>query len=834
MKNQPATVGPSLVQLWRVAKGFPGVQALEDVSLELQASSIHALLGENGAGKSTLINILSGVLQPDAGEFRLRGRCVAPADARAARALGVATVHQEADLFPDLSVAENVAFEHGWPVRAGIIAWPRLRAQTFAATQRLNCVLQPERLAASLSAAQRQLVGIAAALAQDAALLILDEPTSSLSQVETDTLFAHLRRFRDRGGAILYVSHRLEEIFQLADHATVLRDGRRIWSGPLCTTTSAQLIGWMVGRETLAPTKRTTPPTGRVSLACHGLTAADGSFRDVHLEARSGEILGLYGLIGAGRSEWAQAVFGLRAVRAGTLMIEGKTGTPQSPGDAARQGLAYLPEDRLRYGLCPTLSVRANAVLAALRRFSFGPFVAAARETAAAKTQVDQLAVRLRTLAQPLATLSGGNQQKVILGRWLACEPQTLILDEPTRGVDVGAKAEIHGLLRRLADAGRTIILISSDLPEILACSDRVGVFREGRLIWIRETATINAEEVGAAALPAAAAPLPGRSQPSRVPDARKHPWMHELGLLAAVLLLGLLLCWRTNTFWQRATLNDIGENAALLALCGLASGLVILAGGIDISLGSTMALGAATTGYLMQEGHAIALAVPAGLRVAALAGAVNAALTLLGRVHPIVVTLGTMSVYRGLTLRLIGSRQIYDVPASFYSPIHWAPLGIPAPVWLALLVVTAAWFVLGWTVPGRQVLALGSNLRAAERCGIHRGRVWLAVFTLGGLLAGVAGLLALGLAGGHLQSTDFEEKTLEAIGVAVVGGIAITGGRGSVWGICAAALLFRILEKGWVLLHISGYWQRTIVGSLLLLAILADQLWRQRGPREE
>jgi ABC-type sugar transport system ATPase subunit/ribose/xylose/arabinose/galactoside ABC-type transport system permease subunit len=826
-----------LVQLRRLCKSFAGVRALDEVDLELLPGTIHALLGENGAGKSTLINVLSGIHPPDRGEIWLRGRRVSLADARAARALGIATVHQEADLFAPLSVAENFALQHAWPRRRGLLDWPALRRSTAAALAPLGCRLDPSRPTSGLSPAERQLLSIAAALSQNASVLILDEPTSSLSAAEARTLFTQLERFRAGGGAVLYVSHRLEEVFALADAVTVLRDGRRVWTGPLAGTSAEHLITWMVGREVSAAPKRAVLPPGPVRLECRGLTAADGSFRDVSLQARAGEVLGLYGLIGAGRTEWAQALFGLKSVTSGQILRDGKPWMPRGPGDAARSGLAYLPEDRLRAGLCTGLSVRANAVLSTLRRLAWGPFVSGRQETRRAGQLVEQLTVRLRSLAQPVGTLSGGNQQKVVIGRWLACEPDVLLLDEPTRGVDVGAKAEIHALLRRLAVQGRAVVLISSDLPEVLAHSDRIGVFRGGRLVASYDAGTTTAEQVAAAALPVGSNADRGDEEPTTAPARpapRHETWAREAGLLALVIVLALGLTWRTDTFWQPGTLRDVGENAALLALCGLAAALVILAGGIDISFGALMALGGATAGYLMQEevGWPPAWAALAGLLATTVGGALNAALALAGRVHPIVVTLGTMSVYRGLVLLLIGGQAIHEVPAGFRAPLQADPLGVPALVWLAVLLVAAAWLMLGWTPAGRQVFALGSNPAAARRVGIHRDRLWLTVFALQGFLAGLAGLLALGTAG-HLQATDYDEKTLEAIGVAVVGGIAITGGRGSVWGICGAALLFRLLEKGWVLLHISGYWQRTIVGALLLLAILGDRLWRRAGGEE-
>lgn len=819
-------------ELRSISRSFPGVQALQNVDLRLRPGTIHALLGENGAGKSTLINVLGGVLQPDNGSILIQGEPVVFRDAHSARRQGIAIVHQEADLFPTLSVAENVAHEHGWPTRYGLIDWRALQEHTRAALQRLGSDLSPRRLAAGLSAAERQLVGIAAALAQRARLLILDEPTSSLSANESAILFEQLRSFRSQGGAILYVSHRLEEVFALADEMTILRDGRLAWTGPLTAIQPEEVVARMVGREPVeAPRSHECQP-GPARLVCQGLRPADGSFAEVSLEARAGEVLGLYGLIGAGRSEWAQCLFGLRPAASGEVLVDGRAWQPTTPGAATRAGLAYLPEDRLRQGIFASLAVQANLTLAALRRLAVGTLLFGQRETATATTHVRQLQVKLRSLKQPIRTLSGGNQQKVVLGRWLACDPGILILDEPTRGVDVGARSEIHQQLRRLADEGRAIVMISSDLAEVMAHSDRIGVFRSGHLVAEHDARTVTAEQIARDALPSTSA-TPTESRATRpAPNTnRLELLLRETGLLLATVILAALLAWRTETFWQVATLQDILTNAALLALCGLAAGLVLLAGSLDISYGALMAVGGATAGYLMQNGHSPLVAISACLLTSTFAGALNAGLSLAGGVHPIVITLGTLSIYRGLTLLLIGDRAIHDIPASFRDPLLATPGGVPMVVLLVAALVFVAWLLLRWTVPGRKLLALGSNAHAARRTGIHQTRVWLVVFAVQGFLAGLAALFSLGLAG-HMQATDFEEKTLDAIGVAVVGGIAISGGRGSVWGICSAALLFRVLEKGWVLLGVSSFWQRTIVGGLLLLAILGDRLLR-RGDQE-
>jgi ABC-type sugar transport system ATPase subunit/ribose/xylose/arabinose/galactoside ABC-type transport system permease subunit len=815
-----------------VTKRFPGILALDRVSLAFEGGRIHALVGENGAGKSTLINLLSGVLPADEGSVEMYGRLIHLTTPVVARRLGISAVHQEPDLFPDLSVAENAALAHGWPARSIGVCWSRLRAATANALAVFGCAIDPAAPASRLTPAQYQLLSLAVALARAESLLILDEPTSSLSESETRILFARLRELRKSGRAILYVSHRLGEIFELADTVTVLRDGREVWTGPMSTTSPARLIALMVGRTTQPIARRPAAPHGPVRFACRALSGADASFQDVSLEVHGGETFGLYGLVGAGRSEWAQAVFGLRPLASGQMMLDGRPTSIASPGEAARQGLVYMPEDRLRQGLCATLPVRANMVLAALRRLAAGPWVARREENRRCQLFVHQLGIRLRSLDQPVGTLSGGNQQKVVLARWLECTPATLLLDEPTRGVDVGAKEEIYALLRGLAVAGHAIVLISSDLPEILAQCDRVGVFREGRLVATCDPRTTSAAEIAALALPIHVADAGSARWAKASGAASNHPallpsWFRDAGLALAVAALATFLALQTDTFWQAGTLRDTAESAGLLVLAGLGAGLVILAGGIDISFGSVMAMSAALSGLLLRDGWPAAGAAGIGLSVAAAAGGLNAVLSLVGRIHPIVVTLGTMSLYRGVALILIGAHAIHAVPDVFRVPLQGAWLGIPVPVALAVLAVLTAWVLLGWTKGGRHVLALGSNPLAAARTGIRRSPWWLIVFSLQGLLAGVAGQLALARAG-HLQATDFEEMTLEAIGVAVVGGIAISGGRGSVWGIWAAAFLFRIMEKGWVLLHIAPAWQRSIVGTLLLTAIVGDQLWRR------
>lgn len=827
----PPSLASHPVELIGISKSFPGVVALADVHLALRSGHIHALVGENGAGKSTLINILSGALAPDSGIVQVLGRSVRFSHVSLARRAGIVTVHQEVDLFAELSVAENVGLLTGLPTNhLGWIDWREQRRRTQAALNAVGENMSPDTPAGRLTPAQRQMVEIAAAVSQSARVLILDEPTSSLSAAEAQTLFGHLRRFRDQGAAILYVSHRLEEVFALADDVTVLRDGRHVWHGEVANTSTSDLIQKMVGREVVkrqGDTETRRHGERKVLFRCERLTAADGTCSDVSLAVRGGEILGLYGLIGAGRTEWAQTVFGLRPMASGTVLINGAALRPRWPGSMVRRGLAYVPEDRLRQGLCRGLSVRANAALALLRELAVGPWLPATREMNVARRVVERLGVRLFALTQVIGTLSGGNQQKIVLGRWLECEPKILILDEPTRGIDVGAKDEIHAQIRALAEQGRAVILISSDLSEVLANCDRIGVFRGGRLVQTLTATGATAAEVAALALPEAVEPTaPAGAHRSKKADRAPTQMPRESALLVLILVLGSILGFRADGFLSVANLGDLAASAALLGFCAAGVAIVILAGGVDISLGSLMALSAAIAGGYWEKGVALPVVLLLAIGVGALGGALNAGVTLVGRVHPIVVTLGAMSVYRGLTLWWL-ERNIL-IPGQARNILFGEGQFLPPVLWLGAGFFVFLGVVLNRTVFGRWLVAVGGNAAAARRVGIRTSLVWLGAFSAQGALAGLAGVIYLARSG-NLQPTSYEDKTLEAVAAAVVGGVAITGGRGSVLGVALGCLFLVMLGPACQFLQVSIMWQRTLVGAVLVVAVTVDALWRRR-----
>ena len=455
------------VELDGISMRFGATQALDGVSLELYSSEIHALVGENGAGKSTLVKILAGVYQPDAGHLRLHGVPIQLQGPAHARELGIAVIHQEPRLFPDLSVAENVFIGHQPRTRLGALDWSRMQRDAARLFQELDVSIPPDSPVRGLSMADQQLVEIAKALSVDARILIMDEPTASLSLHEVERLFSIVRPLRDRGLAVLFVSHRLEEVFALCERATVLRDGRHVVTAPTRELAPGDLIRHMVGRD--------------VSLFPKAETTA-GDVRDISFEVRAGEIVGMAGLVGAGRTEVARVLFGIDRADGGRVRLGGREVSFATPADALRAGVAYVPEDRHQEGLVLDFPIASNVTLPILPRLFPRFFVERTAERRLAQEYASQLRVRMTNVEQLVAALSGGNQQKVVIAKWLATRPRVLILDEPTRGIDIGAKVEVHRIVSELAAAGLCIILISSDLPEVLAMSDRVLVMHEGRL----------------------------------------------------------------------------------------------------------------------------------------------------------------------------------------------------------------------------------------------------------------------------------------------------------------------------------------------------------------
>ncbi len=482
----PAGTAPPVLSLSGISKGFPGVRALSEVSLQLHAGEVTALVGENGAGKSTIVKVLTGIYRPDAGSIRLDGREISLPTAAAATRAGITAIHQETVLFDELSVAENIFIGHAPRGRFGLIDRAEMRRRAAAILERIDARLDPDAPLKELGIANRHLVAIARALSVDARVVVMDEPTAALSQKEIEELYDLVARLKAEGRAILFISHKFDEIFRIADRYTVFRDGCHVGSGRMSDVTEDELVRMMVGRpvDQIFPARARAgaPAAGREVLSVEGL-AHPTEFDGITFTLRAGEILGFYGLVGAGRSELMQAIFGVTRASAGTIRIDGAPCSIRAPADAIASGIVYVPEDRGRQGAVIGLPIYQNVTLPSLGTTSRAGFLRLAEEFRLARDYTSRLELRAAALDQDVGTLSGGNQQKVVIAKWLATRPRVIILDEPTKGIDIGSKAAVHAFMAELAAGGLAVIMVSSEIPEILGMSDRVIVMREGLVV---------------------------------------------------------------------------------------------------------------------------------------------------------------------------------------------------------------------------------------------------------------------------------------------------------------------------------------------------------------
>jgi ABC-type sugar transport system ATPase subunit/ribose/xylose/arabinose/galactoside ABC-type transport system permease subunit len=830
-----------------VSKRFAGVTVLDDVTLDIRAGEIHTVIGENGAGKSTLMKILAGVHRPDAGDVLLDGKRVDFRSPRDAMSAGVVLIHQEPLGFPDLTVAENVLIARGLPRGAvGQIDWRAAKSEAIDLLSSLGVTsIDPMRKLAGLSIADQQMVELAAALSQDAKVLLMDEPTAALTPREADRLFALAERLKRDGVAIVFISHRLPEVFAVSDRITVLRDGKLVGTRATVETSHDEVIRMMVGRELGAFYERGSSTIGDELLRVENLSSR-GRFEKVSFTIRAGEIVGLAGLVGAGRTEVAETIFGVRPRTAGEVRVNGSPVDIRSPAEALRHGVAYVPEDRARHGLLLPLSIAWNTTLATLRNISAAGLVSRAGERREAERWKEKLATRLRDVDQPAGELSGGNQQKVVLSKWLATSPRVLIVDEPTRGIDVGAKAEVHHLLAELARQGHAILMISSDLPEVLAMSDRVLVMRAGKLVAELPRAEATQEAVMAMATgtgtqregEAPAEPADARSNVAesriRIGSAGASPSRHlrEAGIAIVLVALVGIVALIEPRFASADTLRSIALYVPLLLIMAIGQLMVMAARHIDLSVGSTLGLSAIVAGglFVSHPGTPWPVAMLVAVLVGAVAGLANGALVAYLRVPAIIATLGTMTAYRGLVYMWSGGEQVDPdkLPASLIQLAQSGPLGLPWLGWIALLVAIAGGLFMRYAASGRAIYAIGSNPRAAELRGIPVRRVTLMVFAISGALAGLAGILFGARYGTINPASAGNGDELRVISAVVIGGASVNGGSGNAFGTLLGCLLLGVIAMALPALRIAEFWQLAVYGVAIIAAASLDGLLRR------
>ncbi len=847
--SSPFTGSPrGVAGLRGVTKQFGGTVALSDASFDLMPGEVLALLGENGAGKSTCVKLLAGVHQPTRGEVHVGGEPVTLRSPLDAQRMGIAVMHQHPGLFADLSVAENLFMGRQLKSPFGALDHRRMHAEAERLLETVGLSCAPRTPLGRLRSSEQQLVEVARALSVQARVLIMDEPTAALTTREVDRLFEVVAQLRTRGVAMMFVGHRMEEIYRVSDRVAVLRDGRIVEVAPVADMPHDRAVRLMIGRPLADLYPALAPPAGPVVLEVEQL-GRDGAFEDVSFDLQAGEILGIGGLVGSGRTEIARVLFGIDRPTSGHIVLAGERRVFASAAEAMEAGIAYVSEDRLGQSLVMDFGILTNATLAVLDQVKRAGLVNREAELRAVTPHLDRLRLRYRSYDQPISDLSGGNQQKVVLSKWLATGPKVLILDEPTQGVDVQTKAEVHAMMADLARGGMAIVMISSELPELLGMSHRVLVMREGRMSGsfdrseaTQESVIYAATDAGRASAAASAAPRVDVAMPTPVATAGRNTAARrlsaalprrELGLLVVIAAVVLGVSLLNPRMLSASNLSALAMDAGLLLIVALAQMLVLLTRNIDLSVASVVGLSAYVAAALMRAHPELgtAAAIGAAVGVGLACGLVNGAIVTYGGVPAIVVTLGTLAMYRGLDSMLASGSQVSadQVPASWLEVSSRAVMGLPATAWFVLAAALAVGLGLRYATVGRDVYAIGSNPDGARLIGIPIGRRVLAVFCIAGMLAGFTGAMWASRYATIDSRTAFGFE-LTVIAAVVVGGVAIRGGSGTVLGVVLGVVALLLIRNGLVLLRIDPLWLQAVDGLAILAAITIDAVVTRRA----
>jgi len=849
-----------LVAAHRLGISFPGVRAVDAVDFDVRPGEVHALVGENGAGKSTLGKLLSGELVPDEGELLIGGRPSRLRSPRDGLAAGVAMIPQELQLVDTLSVAADIGLGREPKLASGLVNRAALREVARDALRAVGAEqIDPGTLLADLSPGDRQLVAIARALSLRARCLIMDEPTAALGSDEEARLERVIRDLVAAGTGVVYVSHKLDEVLRLADRVTVMRDGHRIVTRPAAGLTAPELVTLMVGRDIPPSDLPPVPADAREVLRVENLAVAEEGhpgterIKGLSLSVRAGEVVGLAGLVGAGRTDLLLSLVGAHpGAVTGTIWLDGRACAPRTPAEARTAGMVLLPEERKAQGIFPGLGVDRNVTLAALERVSHFGIVDRRADRQAAEDLMGRVGVRAARPDVPIETLSGGNQQKALLARCLFSSPRVLLLDEPTRGVDLAARADIYRELHQLAAQGYGILLASSDLSEVLSQCHRIAVIRDGRKVGELDRSEATEERVLALAAGATGdeARAPGAAAPETpgVPPERRGPprppgrvravlakYQGGLGLLGVLLLAVIFSPTRGGrpVFLDLGNLTDIVRQVAEKGILAVGMTAVIITGGIDLSVGSILAFGATLSAALfMRAQMGLGLATVLVLLAGALWGLLNGVVVARWRLPAFIATLATMSAARGGARFLSGGTAIPlgfgdgGAPDSVRALAGPLVPYVPAPAVIFVITVVAMHFYLARTRGGRYLYAIGANETAARLSGVrvrfHQG----AVYVICGILAALAGLVHCA----QLQQgnpNDGVAYELDAIAAVVIGGTALTGGSGSVIGTLVGILMIGVINNSLGLNNVDANLQLILKGVIILLAV-----WLQRRRR--
>jgi ribose transport system ATP-binding protein len=810
-----------------VEKSFPGVRALVKVSFECRAGEIHGLVGENGAGKSTLMRILAGVHRPDSGTIEINGKGVILNSPRHAHDLGIAMVYQDTRLVDELDVAQNIWLERE-PGSAWFVDRGEMERRSAAILKRLGIQIDRRKRVGELSVGERQIVEISRALTADPSVLILDEPTSSLDPAESEQLGKILAGLRAAGTGIVFISHRLPEVLAFADRITVMKDGEIVSTRENKGLTEDTLVSLMVGRTLSVAFPSKTGKIRATRLEVQDF-ASPGLFKNVSFSVASGEIVGLGGIQGNGQREIARALYGLLPTT-GQVRLNGARISLNSPGDAIRSGIVYVPADRRGEGLFIVHSIRENLAVPHLSAWSNFGVISNRIEVIAVREAIDRLKIRTPSSEQQVGLLSGGNQQKVVFGRWLLARPALYIFEEPTAGVDVGTKLELYRVIRHLADEGGAVLVLTSDLIELIGICDRILVVAHGSIVDSVTAVEATEERI----IGSAVGKKRERAGTEETVEKDSGQNTHRVtirevvlrryagaGLLCVlILLLGAYTTSRSPYFLTERNLGNLVIQVAPLALVAVGQMMVILISGIDLSVGPSMSLTTALASYVI-AGEApvnIAAGIALCLIVGILIGALNALVIIYLRIPDLITTLSTFSVVSGLALIVRPSPG--GKVSEFFSDLITMRVGWFPIIGLGVILLAMVGEILQLRARiGTRLYAIGSNPEAAFVAGIPVRRVRFLAYLFCGLMAALAGLVvAARIGSGDPQAGS--QFTLASVTAVVVGGTSIFGGRGTVAGTLLGAILLILMQNSLNQLHVSAYYQYIWTGALMLLAV--------------
>ena len=855
--NKPDSDKDVLLKMVDIEKSFPGVKALDHAQLTVRRGTVHALMGENGAGKSTLMKCLFGVYSKDGGHIYVDGQEVNYKNSKEALENGVAMVHQELNQALKRNVMDNMWLGR-FPTVSKFLPFTsekKMYDETARIFKELEINVDPKTIMSTMPVSQRQMVEIAKAVSYNSKIIVFDEPTSSLTEEEAEHLFRIINMLRDRGCAIIYISHKMEEILRISDEVTIMCDGRWVATKPASELTMNEIIRLMVGRELTNRYPKKDNEIGDVLLKVENLGSEYTNLRDVSFEANRGEILGVAGLDGSGRTELLEQIFGITTRRSGKIFLDGKEVKNKTPHESIKNGFALLTEERRATGIFGILNIRENATVASLKKYMTGPFVSKKKMKVTTDKYINSLKIKTPSQETKISSLSGGNQQKVIFARWLLTDPTVLLLDEPTRGIDVGAKYEIYQLILDLAKKGKTVIMVSSEMPELLGVCDKILVMSGGRLAGEVDAGTTNQEEIMTLEAADTSAKKVKRSRVSLWLQKFKAADRGDKKRLVTDLLFNnamyiiiaisvIFIAVKVPAFLSISSIvNIISLTAAKLPIALGIAGCIVLTG-TDISAGRCVGLTACVAASLLQmsdyankmfkglDTMPLIVVLLAVIAIGAAVGLVNGFFVAKFKLHPFIVTLSTQLIVFGTVLMylMIGGNNgqtLSGLDPSYTKFITGTlfsidGVAIPKYVLYSIILTAVMWVVWNKTKFGKNMFAVGSNEEAARVSGVNVFVTILIVFILAGVMYGITGFIEGARIASCSANTGLNYEC-DAIAACVIGGVSFVGGTGKISGIVVGVLLLQIIFAGLNFLSVSANMLYIIKGMIILIACAID-----------